>query len=90
MGRSQVKRECVDSQYWARGRAKAEAAERVRAWDEAEATEKADIAMVAAQASKKAKAEAEERARVRVRVRDNASNIAVEEAATEIRDGVED
>ena len=59
MGRSRGKRECLDRQYWARGRAKAEATKRVRAWAEAEATEKAEIAMVAAQASKKDKAEAE-------------------------------
>ena len=47
-------------------------------WYNAEAKEKADIARVADQASEKAKA------------RENATNSAVEEAATEIRAGAED
>ena len=60
---------------------------------DAQAKEKADITRVTAQASEKAKAETKERVRatvrVWVRVRDNASNISVVEAATEIRDGAE-
>ena len=58
-------------------------------WDETEVKEKAEIARVATQGSEKAKAESEERTRTTVRVRENATKNAVEEAATEIRDGAE-